>query len=88
MSKERFEVEGSIIGWALQNAERVSALREALNKLGRDENGEPIEGEDVFNLFPDNEELIVHLLEDVLEVYEDKAKSVPLNMFEGGEYEV
>ena len=68
--------EGSIIGWALQNSDRLSQLRQRLNSLGRDENGVPIEGEDVFNIFPDNEELIVHLLDDVIEVYEDKVKYV------------
>ena len=71
--------EGSIIGWALQNGKRVSALRERLNSISPPE-----------NQYPDNEELITHMLDDVIEVYEGlKREDVdPGYMFEKGEYEV
>ena len=61
-------VEGSIIGWALQNGERVSRLREAMNRRIEDE---ALEDEDQFE---DNEALITHMLDDILGVYQDIAK--------------
>ena len=84
--QEGFEVEGSIIGWALQNREHVSALREAMNRRIVDEGLEE-------DQFEDNEELIVHMLDDILGVYQDLAKhhfpdSAYVYMFEDGEYEV
>ncbi len=83
--QEGFEVEGSIIGWALQNREHVSALREAMNRRIVDEGLEE-------DQFKDNEELIVHMLDDITGVYQDLAKhhygNDPAHMFEGGEYEV
>jgi hypothetical protein len=76
---DEMNVEGSIIGWALRNAKRVSALRERLNSMSPPE-----------NRYSDNEELIVHLLEDVIEVYEQLKREDldPAHMFENGEYEV
>ena len=65
--QEGFEVEGSIIGWALQNRDHVSALREAMNRRIVDEGLE----EDQFG---DNEDLIVHMLDDIIGVYQDLAK--------------
>ena len=62
--------EGSIIGWALQNSDRLSKLRQALNRR-MDFVGAAVEDK-----FEDNEELIVHLLDDIIEVYEDKVKNV------------
>ena len=60
-------VEGSIIGWALRNAKDVSALRGAMNRRIVDEGLEE-------DQFEDNEELIVHMLDDILGVYQDLAK--------------
>ncbi len=68
--QEGFEVEGSIIGWALKNREHVSALREAMNR--RIVAGNLIGGEE--DQFGDNEDLIVHMLDDILGVYQDLAK--------------
>ena len=78
------EVEGSIIGWALQNRDHVSALREAMNRRIVDEGLEE-------DQFEDAEELIVHMLDDILGVYQDLAKhhyGNDAHMFEEGEYEV
>lgn len=61
-------VEGSIVGWAVKNREHVSALREAMNRRIEDE------GLDDEDQFADNEELIVHMLDDCLGVYQDLAK--------------
>ncbi len=79
MTKEQFEDEGSIIGWALVNRGRTSKLREKLNSMSPPE-----------NQYEDNEALIVHMLDDVIEVYEGlKEEDVdPGYMFEKGEYEV
>ncbi len=66
MTKDH-EVEGSIIGWALKNRDHVSALREAMNRRIVDEGLE----EDQFG---DNEDMIVHMLDDILGVYQDLAK--------------
>ncbi len=77
-------VEGSIVGWAVKNRDHVSALREAMNRRIVDEGLE----EDQFG---DNEDMIVHMLDDILGVYQDLAKHhYPdgAHMFEGGEYEV
>ncbi len=62
--------EGSIIGWALQNSDRLSRLREAMNN--RIIAGNLIGGDE--DQFGDNEDLIVHMLDDIVEVYEDLAK--------------
>ncbi len=56
---DELNVEGSIIGWALRNAQRVSRLREHLNEISPE------------NDYKDNEELIVQMLDDVIQVYED-----------------
>lgn len=83
MAEGHIKDEGSIIGWALQNGKRVSALREHLNEIS------PEDGQ-----YKDNEELIVQMLDDVIQVYEDlKRQDVDdeyssSSMFEEGEYEV
>ncbi len=68
MTNDHIKDEGSLIGWALQNSDRLSRLREAMNRRIEDE---ALEDEDQFE---DNEALITHMLDDVMEVYEDLAK--------------
>ncbi len=69
--------------WATDNDVRLTKLRHALNRRIEDEGLD----EDKFET---NEALIVHMLDDVVEIYEDLAKRHydPAYMFEEGEYNV